>query len=371
MSRKLNELLDKYAWNSLQIQQLRLADKKNLDLSFFNPQYDWEQLREIRLALEDGLDPSFLLDKHINSDSMQKSRETIYKMSGQFDKNREIAKSKKLKRIIITVIFVFIIMISIILGVWKKEYIFQMVSGLELELIDTHYKLKLSELNNFHFTDLIKNYSNDAELILPKHNIDTVGEYNLTYEIRNEMKSLKKTILVTVVDDIKPTLTLKKDAISLSYGMSFNARDYIKVAKDNVDGDMTSEVKISSDVNTTRPKTYTVIYTLSDHSNNTVKSKLLVTVNEKEKAIQSSNHNSTYDNKKSSTNQSSSHKSSAINVTAENKTFLFTDYGEATKTEQAALSYAQNALNNHLANGYRCNPVKQNDIYIGYEVIFN
>ena len=89
MSKKLDELLKKYAWNTLQIQQLRIADQKKLDLSYFHPEYDWEQLREIRQCLEDGMDPTFILDKHINSDSMRKTRESIYKSSGLFEKHKE------------------------------------------------------------------------------------------------------------------------------------------------------------------------------------------------------------------------------------------------------------------------------------------
>ena len=105
MSKKLDELLNQYSWNNLQIQQLRMADKKGLDLSYFDPRFDWEQLREIRQCLEDGLDPSFLLDRHINSDSMKRSREAIYEASGTFLKNKEIAKAHKRKRLIMTFTF--------------------------------------------------------------------------------------------------------------------------------------------------------------------------------------------------------------------------------------------------------------------------
>lgn len=376
MSKKLDELLNKYAWNSLQIQQLRMADKKNLDLTYFHPQYDWEQLREIRLALEDGMDPSFLLDKHINSDSMRKNRETIYKMSGLFDKNIEMAKAKKLKRIIITTSFIIFIVILVVFGAWKKDYIIQMVSGMELELIDHTYEIGLSELDTFHFSDLIKNYSKDAELILPDTSLETIGEYNLTYEIKNQAKSLKKTIVVSVVDDIKPTLTLKKDNISLAYGSSFNAKNYIDKANDNIDGNLIDEVKVSSSIDTTKPKKFIVTYTLADHSDNTTTSELVVVVKEKEEntqtekkqsSINSSSKNSESSNKK----QSSSNNTTTNKISAKNKTFLFMDYGDASKTEEVALSYAQNALNSKMANGYRCNPIKENGIYIGYEIVFN
>lgn len=376
MSRKLDELLNKYAWNSLQIQQLRLADKKKLDLTYFHPQYDWEQLREIRLALEDGLDPSFLLDRHINSDSMHKTRETIYKMSGLFDKNIEIAKIKKLKRMTITTLLLLFILTFIIVCTWKKDYILQMVSGLELELIDTNYEIGLSKIESFRFSDLIKKYSKDAELILPDTHLETVGEYNLTYVIKNQAKSLTKTIVVSVVDDINPTLTLKQNTVSITYGSSFSAKDYIEEATDNIDGNLINQVKITSAVDTTKPKKYTVTYSLTDSSHNNTISELTVVVKEKEENTQTEQKNNSTNasksNESSSKHQSSSNDTAATNkVSASNKTFLFVDYGDATKTEEAALSYAKNALNSKMANGYKCNPIKENGIYIGYEVIFN
>ena len=377
MSRNLDELLNKYAWNSLQIQQLRMADKKKLDLTYFHPQYDWEQLREIRLALEDGMDPSFLLDRHINSDSMQKTRETIYKMSGLFDKNIEMAKIKKLKRIALSTMLILFILTFIIVCTWKKDYILQMVSGLELELIDTSYEIGLSKMETFRYSDLIKNYSKDAELILPDTNLETVGEYNLTYVIKNEAKSLVKTIVLSVVDDIDPILTLKQNTVSITYGSSFNAKDYIASATDNIDGNLIDQVKITSAVDPTKPKKYTVTYSLTDSSHNNATTELTVIVKEKEENTQTEQkNNSTNSSSKSSNseskNQSSSNDTATTNkVSAVNRTFLFVDYGDATKTEAAALSYAQNALSSKMANGYKCNPIKENGIYIGYEVIFN
>lgn len=71
MSRKLDEVLSTYAYDTRQKNQLRMADEKGLNLDMMkNPLYDWEQMREIALAMEYGLDPSPLCDPTISSESM-------------------------------------------------------------------------------------------------------------------------------------------------------------------------------------------------------------------------------------------------------------------------------------------------------------
>ncbi len=75
----------------------------------------------------------------------------------------------------------------------------------------------------------------------------------------------------------KLTLTLTKSSITIDYGSKFNAKNYIKSAKDQNGKDIKSKVKISSSVNTKKAKTYTVTYTVTSN-NETVKKTLKVKV---------------------------------------------------------------------------------------------
>ena len=59
MSQKLDNILSTYSYDARQKNQLRLADEKGLDIDIIkDPKYDWEQMREIVLAMEFGLDPA-------------------------------------------------------------------------------------------------------------------------------------------------------------------------------------------------------------------------------------------------------------------------------------------------------------------------
>lgn len=363
MSRKLDELLNKYEWNALQRQQLIIADNKQLDLKYFHPKYDWEQLREIRQALEDGIDPQFLLDKHIDSNSMKRSREAIYEASGMFELNKQTAKKIKQRRVIILFIFILFVFLISVLLVLKKDFIISAFSQLDLTLIDSKYEIGVSKLSDFNYTDLIKSYSKNAVLKLPENEIKGIGEYNLKYGICNESKKKTKSIILIVKDDIKPILEIKNDIVNLPFKSQFNAKDYILKAEDNVDGNLIDKVKISSQVNTSQSQSYMVTYQLEDSSHNCVKKNMKVNVNTQSTG-KTKNQNSI--------NTQSQYKPSKKNpVIAQNKVFYFKDYGSSANTEKEALNYAKEMLNKHKANGYRCEPIKSNDLYIGFKVTFN
>ena len=69
-------------------------------------------------------------------------------------------------------------------------------------------------------------------------------------------------------DPIPPEITLKGDStITLAYGKAYVEPGY--TAADNCEGDITDRVQISGSVNSTRPGTYTITYTVSDRYGNT------------------------------------------------------------------------------------------------------
>ena len=361
----LDKLIDKYAWNALQIQQLRLAKKHNVSLEYFTPQYDWEQLREIRLALEDGLDPSFLLDKHINSDSMKYTREKVYESSGLF---REKAKHKKQRRIISLGVFIGILIFFSILGLWKKDFIISMVYDIKLEMKNDRKTIGLSEIKNFHFIDLVNTYSKDCELIIPNEDISKVGEYSLRYTIKNESKSLTKNVILIVVDDVEPIINLKQTRVELDYGENIDLQSFIKDCNDNVDGNIKDRVIIDGTINNKKVGKQEIIYSVTDSAGNKATQKFIVEVKQK-RETNTSTKSTTPTNQNPSSSSSSSSK---VKVSAKNKNFLFSQYGDASATQKVAVQYGNSVLNSRKANRFECNPITdENGIYIGFEVKFN
>ncbi|WP_313533046.1 Ig-like domain-containing protein [Exiguobacterium sp.] len=95
------------------------------------------------------------------------------------------------------------------------------------------------------------------------------GLYRLAYSVKdkagNETKQIRN---VTVKDTIKPVISGAKDQ-SINLNSSFNAKNDV-TAKDNIDGVITKNIKISGTVNVKKIGVYVLTYKVSDASGNTV-----------------------------------------------------------------------------------------------------
>ena len=113
-------------------------------------------------------------------------------------------------------------------------------------------------------------------------NTGVPGEYEIVYTVSdaagNEATEIR---IVNVVDKTAPVITLTGDnPMELEVG-----EEYVEpgaTAEDNVDGDVTDSIKISSDVNTEEAGTYEVVYTVSDSAGNTASETRVVKVVETE-----------------------------------------------------------------------------------------
>ena len=251
-----------------------------------------------------------------------------------------------------------------------------MMTGIQLELIGDKYEIGVSKLSELHYIDMVKDYTRDAELILPEDDISNVGDYELTFIVKSKTKQLKKKMTVIVYDDIKPILVLTNNAITIKVSDSFNAIDYISQASDNVDGDMTNKVTVFSNVDTNKQGKYEVSYVLTDSSDNTTKKQLTVNVLKPNQSnVNESSHTQKENNQNTQSNSSTSknplsNSSGSIKVTASNKIFYFIDYGTSEETQQAALNYGNEQLGLKKAKGFSCNPIMNDNIYVGYEIVF-
>lgn len=128
---------------------------------------------------------------------------------------------------------------------------------------------------NINGRDYKKNVSIKTNL-----NENKIGEYKIEYKLNIMM--IEKIIerVVKVVDTEKPILTIKSDKdIFLSIGEKLPNIDYS--AYDKYDGDLTSKVKIVSDVDTSKKGNYKINYEVSDSSNNLTSDSINVHVQNK------------------------------------------------------------------------------------------
>ena len=113
-----------------------------------------------------------------------------------------------------------------------------------------------------------KDKENDVK-ILSNLNINAVGDYEINYTLDfnkiKKQKGLKRKI--KVVDTTKPVLTVEgKTQITIQVGDKFQTPSYKAI--DNVDGNITKNVKVTSNVNTKKAGKYTIKYSVEDSSSN-------------------------------------------------------------------------------------------------------
>lgn len=99
-------------------------------------------------------------------------------------------------------------------------------------------------------------------------NYDKLGDYKITYIVNTKKKSKKIDRNIKIVDTVKPTIELVGDSI-----VKVNVdNDYVEPgfkALDNYDGDITSLVETTNNIDKSKVGTYEVVYKVSDSSGNT------------------------------------------------------------------------------------------------------
>ncbi len=119
------------------------------------------------------------------------------------------------------------------------------------------------------------NYDGDITSAVVSQEKDGV----VTYTVKDSSGNTA-TVTRTIIykDVVKPKITLKGGTVQIEKGKSYKDPGYS--ASDDVDGDITSKVKVEGSVNTDKAGDYTVIYTVEDSSGNktSVKRNVLVYV---------------------------------------------------------------------------------------------
>ena len=129
--------------------------------------------------------------------------------------------------------------------------------------------------------DISDNYTNYGNLKIKVDGIDSinarkVGEYTITYMVTDEAENTSvATRTVKVIESIPPIIALNKPLYSI-VSLDVNNDTYTEYgaeAYDIIDGelgvtDLTSKIKITGYVDTTKVGTYTITYTVADWSGN-------------------------------------------------------------------------------------------------------
>ena len=375
MSKTLDKLFETYAYDSRQKTQLRLADEKGLDISKMkDPKFNWEQMREISLAMEYGLTPDTLCDPEISAESMEKIRYSLMDQQSVFEDAKEEIKKKRTQRISLTIfIMVFAFIVSVVY-LMNKDTIDKYIEPVLLELTTDRVTVEYGE--DIHFMDYVKYYDKSQQLTIPlNEKLKKVNDYKFVYSVTNGIKTKEKALIVSVVDNIKPTIELIQSENTLNNGEQFNPKDYIKKVEDNYDQLSADNVVINNSVDSNKDGDYEVEYQLEDQQGNVAISTLIVHI----RTVSQNEDNTAVGNKEDSAvikNQEQNNKSNKVEtpkvINVEPKIFYIRDYNyDLSSCSQAANNYMNQVLSssNININGY-IEPYQENGGIVGYTVLF-
>lgn len=208
---------------------------------------------------------------------------------------------------IILISLILLVIIGIVSGIFihrsnlKKDYIKfenQLAYAAPNYIIKEKIKLNDGEWREINIKDILS-----QKLVINKRSGDCSGyviaqanDGDNTYDVYIKCKNIYTTKnygtkptskkenndkTQTEDDTIKPEIELFGDKeITLQVGDSYNELGAIAV--DNIDGDITSKIKITGRVDTSKAGTYELIYIVVDNANNKSEVKRVVVVNEKQ-----------------------------------------------------------------------------------------
>lgn len=376
MSKKLDELFETYAYDARQKTQLRLADEKGLDISKMkDPRFNWEQMREISLAMEYGLTPDTLCDPEISAESMEKIRYSLMDQQSVFEDAKEEIKKKRTQRISLTIfIMVFAFIVSVVY-LMNKDTIDKYIEPVLLELTTDRVTVEYGE--DIHFMDYVKYYDKSQQLTIPlNEKLKKVNDYKFVYSVTNGIKTKEKALIVSVVDNIKPTIELIQSEITLNNGEQFNPKDYIKKVEDNYDQLSADNVVINNSVDSNKDGDYEVEYQLEDQQGNVAISTLIVHI----RTVSQNEDNTAVGNKEDSAvikNQEQNNKSNKVEtpkaINVEPKIFYIRDYNyDLSSCSQAANNYMNQVLSSSNINlSCYIEPYQENGGVVGYKAVFD
>ena len=240
------------------IEEIKLAFGSGIDPELISRYmndtgFDNLQLRQIRLGLEQDLDVSAYARITMPCEEMEKIRERL--LEEKSERDIEAEKEKKLeqqqikvevnrKRLHNTLSFFRIIMvilfIAVFIGLIYAGKIIYDIWNEDLFIRFRKDKVTLEYKEPFIPEDQIEDHSQGRNIMIiyPSFNADELGEYTVTYQLSNGLRSIQKDLKIRVVDTTAPVITLKQDEISLIREEDvFEPEEYVKELYDSCDSD--------------------------------------------------------------------------------------------------------------------------------------
>ena len=177
---------------------------------------------------------------------------------------------------------------------------------------------------------------------------------------------IQKTLIVTVIDNQPPVIHLKQSDMTIIQDDDFDALDYVADVSDNFDNLSLKDIYYEINGDVSQVGNFTVLYSTTDSSGNETTETLNVKVEQKSEEQTQSNSNN---KQKASDNAKKQNKIN--NGLPSTKIFYIRDYNyniEACKN--AAVSYMNDQLNKSNATYGELQPYQENDVIVGYNVIF-
>lgn len=171
---------------------------------------------------------------------------------------------------------IFLILLSILIFI-----IFKAVTHNDFVVTLNHDVYYIGETYNNDFKATYKG-KDVTDKVKVTHNIynNEIGTYQIDFIYTLDNKEFKTTKQIKIEDNIDPVITLKSSSLMmLVKDTTYKEPGYS--ALDSYDGDLTKEVKVSGNVDTSKEGEYIIKYTVTDSSGNKAieKRKVIVTTN--------------------------------------------------------------------------------------------
>ncbi|MBQ9159088.1 MAG: hypothetical protein IJ136_07180 [Erysipelotrichaceae bacterium] len=240
------------------------------------------QLRQIRLGLEEELDVSAYARVTMSAGDMEQIRLRLLKEKQDRDLQREEAKKLlkektkgevyKLRLHNTLSIFRILLILALIAVTILLYFIFEHLYDLYNEDLFIEFRnenITLEYKEPFLPEKQVKDCSkgNSIIVIYPSFSADELGEFTVTYQLSNGLKSIREDLNIEVIDSTPPVLLLKEEEIMLIRDVDeFVAEDNIEEISDNYDDEVDLEV---SDINWELDEQEIVFTAIDDSDNQT------------------------------------------------------------------------------------------------------